>query len=519
MSFTVRIGADVVPVEAGATVPVAIEVANRSDDEDRYEVTIEGVDSEWAAVPVPTFKVDARDVHQEKVFFKPPRLSESLSDDYPFVIRVRSLESGESRTAQGVLTIKPYHHLSMEVSPKKGVISAWRKASAFQVTLMNLGNTEHTVQLSASDPEDALTYEFSEDRTALAPGQTKVVELSPQPVRARSFSGARLHGFSVSARSVDAPSVVCTAGAQLEERPILSPGALVLGFLMVVLFVGWWLLLPKPPAVTSLSLDNDRPMRGDQVTIRWQAAHAQSVEIRVNGSALVQGAELNGEKSFTAEASGMVEAVAYRDGRASPVLSRTFTVVEPPQYPPPKILAFDITPKPAKLGQSILVKYKVSESVTDVTLSPAGIRLDPKMEQQTITADVAGEITYELIAKNAGGEMARKQVKVKVVEASKAAIIVFKAEPAELPEGGGAVKITWQVENGVRWELSDGTGTVTLDSGVGEREIIVSADTELTLTAYDDQARPVLKKLKIDVAEPPSEGTGGEPKATTTGGG
>jgi hypothetical protein len=113
MSFSVRISSDLVSVEAGATVPLGIEVANRSDEADRFEMEVEGLDPDWTAVPVPTFAADPRDIQTEKVFFKPPRVSESSAGTFPFVIRIRSLVSGEVRTAQGILEIKPYHHLSI----------------------------------------------------------------------------------------------------------------------------------------------------------------------------------------------------------------------------------------------------------------------------------------------------------------------------------------------------------------------------------------------------------------------
>src|SRR5687767_7323825 len=98
MSFTARLESDLISVEAGATVPVSLEVGSGSETVDKFEVEIEGLDPEWTAVPVPVFSVQPGEPHSEKVFFKPPRASESLAGNYPFVIKIRSLETGESRT-------------------------------------------------------------------------------------------------------------------------------------------------------------------------------------------------------------------------------------------------------------------------------------------------------------------------------------------------------------------------------------------------------------------------------------
>src|SRR5450432_532765 len=115
MSFTLQLTPDLASVEPGASVPVSITVTNRGTTRERFEMEIEGVDTEWKAVPVPVFEAEPGATRSERMFFKPPRSSESAAGDYPFVVRVRSLESGETQIGQGVLQVKPFHHLTMEV--------------------------------------------------------------------------------------------------------------------------------------------------------------------------------------------------------------------------------------------------------------------------------------------------------------------------------------------------------------------------------------------------------------------
>src|SRR3712207_7407490 len=71
---------------------------------------------------------------------RPPR-----STLFPYTTLFRS---------QGVLQIRAYHHMSMEVQPKRGVFSTFVRQNVFQITLMNLGNTEHTMRLIGTDPDD-----------------------------------------------------------------------------------------------------------------------------------------------------------------------------------------------------------------------------------------------------------------------------------------------------------------------------------------------------------------------------
>ena len=158
-----------VVVEPGATAPLTIEVENIGSTEDQVEVSVEGVDAEWIAIPVPVVTLKPGEKQAVKIFFKPPRVSESTAGNFPFVARVRSLNDGDLRSAQGVLTIKPYHNLTLEVNPKKGFVTPTKRQNVFTLTIMNMGNSEHMIQLTADDPDEVCAFEFDEDQVTVAP--------------------------------------------------------------------------------------------------------------------------------------------------------------------------------------------------------------------------------------------------------------------------------------------------------------------------------------------------------------
>jgi hypothetical protein len=520
MSFSVRIASDLVSVEAGATVPLGIEIANRSDDSDRFEMEIEGLDPDWTAVPVPTFSADPRDIQTEKIFFKPPRVSESLSGTYPFVVKVRSLNSGEQRTAQGVLEIKPYHHLTMEISPKKGVISPFKKSNAFRATIMNLGNAEHTLQFVASDPEDALAYEFEEEQVKIGPGQTKTVQIVAKPSESHPFAGTRLHGFSVSARSIEVPSVVCSSQAQLEERPALSPSVLILGLTFLIVFAGWYALIPKPPRIDSLTIQPASPLVGQEVTIEWTSSGATSAKLTV-GNQVFDGLKAAGSLKYLAANAGplAVAAQAIRDNKVSQVATRTVLVGTPEPIPDPVIERFEISPRQAEIGDPLVVRYKLGAGVTSAKLEPTGDALDPALEQLRITADITGAVTYRIVAQNSAGKTASKSVTVNVVEGSDASIVYFRVEPKELPAEGGLVTVSWQFANAERKVLNVGAEEFVLEEVTGSRDFILSAAADFKLTGYDSKGRTVSKTVRVTLRQPPTlepNPTTGEP--ATTGG-
>src|SRR5579871_3985371 len=301
MSFLARLASDLITVEAGATTPLSIEIINRGDSADQFELSIEGLDPEWTAVPVPVVTIKEHETQEEKLFFKPPRVSESSAGNYPFVLKVRSLTSGDARTVQGVLTVKPFNHLSVELGPKKGYISPIRKLNTFEVTLVNLGNTEHTVQLFGSDPEEACAFELDAEQVALGPGQQKTVLLTVSPSKQVYVAGSRLFGFSISARSIEQPSVVAVAQGQLEQRPLLSIGGIA-ALVFVLLVVGLWVYLIPPKPGLTVTVNTQEITKGDKLVVSWSVKGSPTkIHIAALGQTIYDGPpkDKDGSQEFT----------------------------------------------------------------------------------------------------------------------------------------------------------------------------------------------------------------------------
>lgn len=522
MSFTVGLSADVVQVEAGAAVPLTIEVANRTDQADRFELSVEGLDPEWTAIPVPAFSMDAHDVHSEKVFLKPPRVSESLAGTYPFVVKIRSLETGDVRSAQAVLEIKPFHHVSVEITPKRGVISAFAKQFTFTVTLMNLGNSEHTMQLFASDPEDECAFEFEPDKVVIGPGHQKDAFLTSSATRRPLFASPRLNSFSATARSANVPSVVGTAQAQLEQRALVSPSAIVFFLALTILIALWVYVTPKPPALEQFSLDKGKLMVGETAMVSWSASNANQVEIKLNGQPVEGVVGVVGSTTVSPVVPGTytLSAVAIRGENRSERKQLEFTVEHPPIAPDAKILEFKISPTKVNLGEVINVHYKLGDSTVRATLSPPGVPLDIKANDKEIQTQRAGKIEYTLIAYNSAGKDVRQTISVYVTEGP--TILEFKADKPTIDLPGETIKLSYQLTNAVRAELDDGSGQppVQLESpSGGVKEVIVSKTTTFIIKAFDAKGKISTKKITVELKEQEPPPTETLPTTTTTGGG
>jgi hypothetical protein len=526
MSFALRLAQDLVGVEPGASASVALTVINQGDLLDRYELEVDGIDHEWKAIPVPVFTVEPGVEHSERVFFRPPRASESLAGNYPFVVRVRSLETGETRTAQGVLEVQAFHHVAMEISPKKGHVSPTRKQNSFTITVVNLGNTEHRLQFRASDPEDQCAFEFEHDQISVGPGQQREIELVADPKSTPILSSGRLIGFSVTGRSLDVPTVVATAQAQLEQRSLLSPTSLGVIMLFALLFGFWLWNMPKPPQIT-LDVSSNSVMRGQPVTVSWRALNATSVHIvGANGEVIYDGSMLTGSRSYEINQSGAITLHADAKGESRRASSEiTITVQEPVVAPDPAILSCRPDRNRIRLGESFVLAYSFNAAVTKATLGPTGQELDPLISRLEIRPNTSGRILYEVVATNADGKAAKKQFTVEVVDESDATILDFHAEPTVVNPDEGRVKLMWQVTNAARVELRPSSGDPIQVEAEGSRDMPITAKTTYTLVALDQKGRKTTRNVTVSIQTPnpmpdpvPYEPTPGSTTSGTPGG-
>lgn len=525
MSFAVRLSTDLVSVEAGATSPLTIEVVNRSEEGDRFELEVEGLDPEWTAVPVPAFMVGPGDTASEKVFFRTPRTPESLAGNYPFVIKVRSLASGEQRTAQGVLQIQPYHHISAEISPKKGVVATMRHHNRFTVTLMNLGNTEHTVQLSASDPEEALAFDFEQAQVTIAPGQQRDVAVTAQPATKRMISNTRLYGFSVTARSMDVPAVASAAHAQLEQRPTFTVAGLIFWLVVIAVGIGWYEAMPRPPTI-EFGVSRAEVTLGQTVTVWWRTQYSQQVHVEANGVPVYDGIQQTGQIEYTPKRGGEVNLLAYAVGtsRKSPEKEATVNVVVPPPAPLPVIESFSADPTRVRVGESTVFSYKFNDAVVRATLSPLNQELNLNDEKIEIPVNWEGPKTFTVIAENRDHKVAKKSVKVSGFQESEVKVIAFDVSATHLAYPGGLVTVSWQLTDAVHADIKPNVSQTTteVDPNKGKFDIYLDKSTTFTLVAKDKNNLPVTQTLRVTVdpaPPPPVDSTSGVGPDLPTGAG
>jgi hypothetical protein len=502
MSFAVKLVTEEVSVEPGGSVPVAFDVTYSGVDPDRLELTVEGIDPEWVAVPVPSFVLEPGQGRTERFFLKPPRESHSTAGNYPFVVRVRSLETGDAVTVQGVLEVKPYTHVSVDAQPRKVSISPFRRSAEIAVNIANLGNTSQAMQLMASDTDGVIAFEFDKDQIRLEPGQQATAVLNATASANPFLANPRLQPVTVSARSVSSPAVGATTSLQVEQRGLISVANAIFLVVLFLLGVAWYVTRPKQPSMDILTAVPMNPIVGSNVVVRWSAQNATSVEVNVGGMILDKQPTV-GEYTFTTKNPGKLTITAIAVGeKNSPPLVQVVDVLPKIEAPVPQIASFTADSATVPVGQSVFLRWKVNEAVTSLSLSPIGVQLDPRNEGYQLRSDKPGALELKLIARNADGKVDEKVLTVRFVTVSQAVIDSFECLPDQISGPGGKVTLRWTTRNAYGAQITYGDVKIPITSQQGETVVEVTQETTFTLTVVDNAGVAASKRVKVSVVVP-----------------
>lgn len=523
MGFAVKIQGDSASLDPGSTMTLVIEVENLSEEGQEFEIRVDGLDSQWLATPVATFWVERGHTAAERVIVRPPRESESRAGTYPYAVVVRSLASGESRSCPAVLEVRPYHNLTLEIAPRRASVSTLRREASLQLKLLNLGNAPQTVQLFAADSDAMFAFEFEADQITVQPGQERVVGFTTAAARNPIFASSHLQNYTVSARSVENAAIGATATGQIEQRALLAPASLFFLMFLIALAVAYVLSWPPTPSVDGVTVSPEQATVGQPVTLRWNASGSKWVSLRVGSWAKTRQAP-SGSIEFTPDTPGTFPVVvtAYSGRRTHVDQTKTLVVVPKTVSPLPKVRVW-LDSDTVATGQSYILRYECSDSVTKATLFPLQRELDVRGDGIELQATTPGKMELKVIATNADGASTEAAVEVNVVEKPEAAIVKFDASPKELPEGGGEVTVEWTVTGASRIEILYAGQRSLQEASTGSFVTTVSEDTSFRLVAYDSKGRTVTSTtLRVKVAKPPAPPEADEPlpdTARTAGGG
>jgi len=518
-TIEIKLSHDEIKIEPGGTAQLQVELVNTSDQPDTIGLEVEGLDYEWVAIPVPTITLGPRSRGSEKILLKIPRRSESTAGAYPFVVRARSLETGDTAVAPVTLQVEPFAALSVELYPRRGVCTYWKPVTEFEVTVHNLGNTPLDVRLYASDSDDVGVYTFEREVLTLQAGASETVVLSAEPSHRAMIGRSQIASFTVTARCVDNAYVAVHTQGQLHTRPLVSPvtvdnayvavhtqgqlytrplvSPVTLSVLVLLLLVlgAWALTRPKPVEILEFAVDPPVIQQGGTAVLRWHVANASEISITPDIGVVKENA---GSRQVLPAQTTTYHLVAR--GRGGVAEKEVVLTVQPaPEPPPPAIVSFKAEPAHVTKGEPVTLSWQV-QNAAKLLLSPIG-ELDPLLTSVRDTPAVT--TTYTLVAINTAGRKVEKKLTVKVRDPNALEVLEFKVEPSVITAGSNAT-LKWRVQAASRVIIDNGIGEVPAQ---GETAVSPAQDTTYTLTATNDAGDVVTKSVKVTVTATPPVST------------
>jgi len=184
---------DRLTVQPGQSVALPIVLVNKSDQVNHFEVSVDGLPTEWATLPE-AINLMPNGNQEITISFQPPQRTDSYAQEYPVTIYATSLNNPEERTsAECTLTVEPYGQIQSQLHPEEG-----RSGQPMRVELNNESNLQQTVRLTWSDRGELLDFE-PERGTAiqLQPGASETVHFIPTVRKRPWIGGQKNHSIAV----------------------------------------------------------------------------------------------------------------------------------------------------------------------------------------------------------------------------------------------------------------------------------------------------------------------------------
>ncbi len=159
-------------VPPGDTAEATATLRNLGQSVDQFTLNVEGLDPNWYTLPVSSVALFPNDQDALRIILHPPQTAKTKAGSYPFRIKVTSQENPEEiGTVDLAIEIRALPGLEMDISPQR---LAGRKGT-YQITVNNMGDSEATLHLEASDARRRLRYYLQPDSvTVPGGGRTEV---------------------------------------------------------------------------------------------------------------------------------------------------------------------------------------------------------------------------------------------------------------------------------------------------------------------------------------------------------
>lgn len=184
---------DSLTVEPGNRLPINLEIANHTTQDDRVTVRVQGIPNSWVIVPTEYIPVPAGETIQVAIAVRPPKQHSTPTGRQRMRIELRSqryrnLQVGVSATL----------HVTGFVAFEASLSNSQVKLSdTIGVTIKNTGNTTAEFSVKVTDRQKALKIRGEQGRIIIEGGRSKTIDLELSAYHQSWLGGGEMYPFEV----------------------------------------------------------------------------------------------------------------------------------------------------------------------------------------------------------------------------------------------------------------------------------------------------------------------------------
>jgi uncharacterized membrane protein len=262
----------------GDNVETNLKLRNLGQTIDQLTISIEGLDTNWYAIPVSSVALFPNDEDNLKIIFEPPKADQIKAGVYNFCINVSSQTNPEeTNTVDMSIEVQTVPELEINISPQ----SITGRRGMYHIEINNPGDNEADIQLQCSDSNGALKYYLQSEHLTIPPNHHSEVSVEVSLGWLSFFGGAKDFSFQVLAMQPEDDEGKTVEGklSRIAWHRMISQIKLPRFKLPRILSS----FLQKPPEITAFEAKSD-----DKIEFRLTWSVKRSKDVKLNNASVEQ---------------------------------------------------------------------------------------------------------------------------------------------------------------------------------------------------------------------------------------
>ena len=187
------IAQDTFTVEPGKRQEINLEIANRSTQDDRVSVRVQGIPDSWVIVPTEYIPAPAGETVQVTISIRPPRHRSTPTGRQRMRVELRSQRYRELHVGTSV-TLYVTGFVAFEATLSNTQV---KLPETVGVTIQNTGNTKGDFSVKVNDRQKAMKIRGEQGRIVIEGGRSKTIDIELSAQQQSWLGGGEMYPFEV----------------------------------------------------------------------------------------------------------------------------------------------------------------------------------------------------------------------------------------------------------------------------------------------------------------------------------